>query len=69
MAAFPPSFVQDQLAPGETPASSALKVRVLGAHLQRQLARHRASADGGRPLFVGMQGPQGCGASFAFGWL
>lgn len=62
MSSLPPFSVEEERHPGESLSSNELKIRLLGRHLRRQLDRHRQSAASARPLFVGMQGPQGCGA-------
>jgi hypothetical protein len=47
---------------GETYISTDYKGRLMGDHIAKQLEVHRAEGKKG-PLMVGLQGPQGCGAS------
>lgn len=66
MSSLPSLSVEEERHPGESLSSNELKIRLLGRHLRRQLDRHRQSAASTRPLFVGMQGPQGCGVCLPF---
>lgn len=46
---------------GETYSSTEYKARIIAQHIKEQLEGHRRSGEKS-PMFVGLQGPQGCGA-------
>lgn len=47
----------------ETFSSTDYKARIIGGHIGDALKIHKAAGKEG-PMFVGLQGPQGCGACY-----
>lgn len=57
-----PSLDVPALQGDETYSSTAYKARLIAQHIKGDLERHRKSG-AKEPMYVGLQGPQGCGKS------